>query len=254
MKIDLFKIILSLDLNGYSYHLTSRNGMGIYVYIFQKERICKIAWANNGKTHISLFRQHDKILDEDISMYNVANNADHSIHGLMKYLHESKLKYTLLGERTITVLVDFEDRVILARYSENGLNDFRCLFREDRTIGDEESLFSTLEELPAKYEDGTKNRLFFEQRNDDRGSMKDRAPFVPVRNIYELLRLLGQHGIWYEIGHYGVDTLTVRLANYGERIEIDYGGDGQMSVARFRGEEISDQSVEELLMELFASS
>ena len=55
--------------------------------------------------------------------------------------------------------------------------------------------------------------------------------------LYHLLENLENAGIYFTLGRYHPDSITVSLTVPGERIEIYVYENGQMEVSRFKGHE-----------------
>ena len=244
--MNIYSILFKLDMYGYAYHLTISEKRNLLLFIFQKDRIVDIEWSNAKEVHSHLYerkksnrKEDDRVTERNVPLFDIIKKlSSHRNYSILRLNDKgiSILVTSPVGKHVITV--DREGDVEDILYTEK-----KCI------LDSEDDLFYMLEKLPIEW-GGEQTRKIYEHMNkkeDYAAKMKS----LPVRSIYDLLGFLESRQIWYEIGHYSPDVITVHITpGPGERIEVDCADDGEMTIARFRGDEVAEQSIDELIIEL----
>lgn len=227
------------------------------MHIFQEGRIVELKWPQADAPSVHLY------VKESISCNSKSTNLlyvnDH-LFDCLSELHLNNIPHYLVRmfDKGVCIIAEPSDDVkIMVDYSSEGKNEEVLFVKQTCSIHNTEELFSLLEDRPTEwgcshmrpiYEHTTKEATSPSRVRDHQESTPPMPlNHTPIRNLFDLLRYLDKLHIWHDVAHYSPDTITLLITIApGERIEVDCESSGEMTIARFLGEEVTDMTIDDL--------
>ena len=227
------------------------------MHIFQEGRIVELKWPQADAPSVHLY------VKESISCNSKSTNllhvSDH-LFDCLSELHLNNIPHYLVRmfDKGVCIIAEPSDDVkIMVDYSSEGKNEEALFVKQTCSIHNTEELFSLLEDRPTEwgcshmrpiYEHTTKEATSPSRVRDHQESTPPMPlNHTPIRNLFDLLRYLDKLHIWHDVAHYSPDTITLLITIApGERIEVDCESSGEMTIARFLGEEVTDMTIDDL--------
>ena len=227
------------------------------MHIFQEGRIVELKWTQADAPSVHLYVKES--ISRNSKSTNLLHVSDH-LFDCLSELHLNNIPHYLVRmfDKGVCIIAEPTDDVkIMVDYSSEGKNEEALFVKQTCSIHKRDELFSLLEDRPTEwgcshmrpiYEHTTKEATTPSHVRDHQESTPPMPlNHTPIRNLFDLLRYLDKLHIWHDVVHCSPDTITLLITIApGERIEVDCESSGEMTIARFLGEEVTDMTIDDL--------
>lgn len=257
----VYDIITYLDIYGYSYHLFNGKGGVMGMHIFQEGRIVELTWSQADAPSVQLYVK--EAISRNSKSTDLLHASDH-LFDCLNELHLNEIPHYLVrmfDQGVCIVAAPTDDVKMMINYSSEGKNEESLFVKKPCSIQKSDELFSLLKERPTEW-GSSHMRPIYEHTIKEATSpsrvmehQESTPPMplnhTPIRNLFDLLRYLDKLHIWHDVAHYSLDTITLLITIApGERIEVDCESSGEMTIARFLGEEVTDMTIDDLTQKI----